>query len=108
MAWPRKSARFFLPAMHLFFFFLKVTPCFTTSSSVGGGVRPLVPELAERAAMVGRGSVVYSAAEARKETLTVLRNGAWMTLCAPKRQAGTDIESVFAHGWLRSSAAFTG
>lgn len=106
--WHGFSAR---PIFVLFLFFCLLPPARASlPAALARSCEPCHSELAERAAVIGGVPVEERCCAGGRGTQRDSHSAPKRRLddvCAPKRQRGTDIESVFAHGWLRSSAAFT-
>lgn len=93
--WHGFSAR---PLFLLLFFFYLLPPARASlPAALARWCEPCHSELAERAAVIGgvpveEGVVPAAAAEARKETLTLLLNGAWMTYVRPSDSGGRTLK----------------
>lgn len=105
LAWLQCTTYFFI-----FIFCLLPPARASLPAALARSCEPCHSELAERAAVIGGVPVEERCCAGGRGTQRDSHSAPKRRLddvCAPKRQRGTDIESVFAHGWLRSSAAFT-
>lgn len=93
LAWLQCTAPFFI----IIFFYLLPPARASLPAALARWCEPCHSELAERAAVIGgvpveEGVVPAAAAEARKETLTLLLNGAWMTYVRPSDSGGRTLK----------------